>query len=146
MLKTNYRNFNKFGKTNLTTLMNLYYNNFIKINSLIDLFSIKKSTTLYSKSSDIPILIELLDQATYTTTLRLNYLFKDSEKIPDLQIRIYHDSRQAEVLNVKSNNKNINLFTLTRYENLSNIEARWYLNNFFHKWLQHCSKHKYMQI
>lgn len=146
MQKSNYRHFNKFSKVNLTTLMSLYYNNFININSLIDLFSIQKITTLYSKSSDIPILIELLDQATYTTTLRLNYLFKDSDKIPDLQVRIYHDSRQAEVLQVKSNDKNISLFTLTRYDNYSNIEARWYLNNFLHKWLQHCSKHKYLQI
>jgi len=134
----------KLATINLNSVMRLYKSNHNKINALIDLFQLEEQLILKSESAEVTIQVDLIDRARYTTTIRMNYIFNDSNiQIPNAVIRIYHDTNQTEVMSIQNKEYLDCLFSLTKYQGYSNIQARWVLNNFLHKWLTHCLNHKY---
>lgn len=87
---------------------------------------------------DLHLSIE--EQARYTTELRLTYFFADGEGIhsgfgadPDARLRVYHDARQVEVLDLRQTA----LPRLVDYRPPA-LVSKWRVNLFLRKWLAYC--------
>lgn len=77
--------------------------------------------------------LEVLEQTPYTSLLHLTYYFAHEtcqSPDPDATIRIYHDSRQAEVLNLKQHSLPLNKGVM-----LPTLEQKWKISLFLSKWL-----------
>jgi hypothetical protein len=77
--------------------------------------------------------LEVLEQTPYTSLLHLTYYFaheSGQSPDPDATIRIYHDSRQAEVLSLKQH-----ILPLNRGFIRPTLEQKWKLSLFLSKWL-----------
>lgn len=89
---------------------------------------------------DLHLSIE--EQARYTTLLRLTYFFADgdgghSDSVvgadPDARLRVYHDARQVEVLDLRQTA----LPRLAHYQPPA-LDSKWRVNLFLWKWLAYC--------
>jgi uncharacterized protein YqiB (DUF1249 family) len=85
------------------------------------------------------LLIRIVEQAPYTTTLRLTHRFGESETAggcppePDALLRAYHDAGQVEVLDLRQTV----LPVLSHYQAPA-LAAKWRANLFLSKWLGYC--------
>lgn len=79
--------------------------------------------------------LEILEQSPYTTLVHLTYFFNDTlkEADPDAVLRVYHDSRQLEVIDLKQKTLPI----LNNYQH-PGLLLKWRANNFISKWLSYC--------
>lgn len=83
--------------------------------------------------------LQVLEQAPYTTTIRFTYLFDDSvdassgQPDPDARLRVYHDARQVEVLDLRQTS----LPLYAGYQSPA-LRAKWKANLFLSKWLAYC--------
>lgn len=91
--------------------------------------------------SDQDLHLEVLEQARYTTLLRLTYYFpyddglahRTKDPDPDALLRIYHDAGQVEVLSLRQTA--LPIYNHYRYPAL---ETKWKANLFLSKWLTFC--------
>jgi len=89
----------------------------------------------------IDLHLEIIEQAPYTTLLRLTYFFPyDDGRIhripkadPDALLRAYHDARQVEVLDLRQT-----ALPLHNHYRSPALEAKWKANLFLSKWLLYC--------
>lgn len=91
------------------------------------------------------LLLEIVDQAPYTTTFRLTHLFPNAVQEapgaadqphapePDALLRAYHDAGQVEVLDLRQTA----LPVLSHYASPA-LAAKWRANLFLSKWLGYC--------
>lgn len=94
-----------------------------------------------SVSAGMALHLEVVEQAPYTTLLRLTYLFpyddgavhRIPQADPDALLRAYHDARQVEVLDLRQTA--LPLHNQYRYPAL---DAKWRANLFLSKWLPYC--------
>jgi uncharacterized protein YqiB (DUF1249 family) len=85
--------------------------------------------------------LEALEQAPYTTLLRLTYYFPHSDGLihrlgdpdPDALLRAYHDAGQVEVLDLRQTALPIH----NDYQSTA-LETKWRVNLFLSKWLAFC--------
>ena len=85
--------------------------------------------------------LEVLEQAPYTTLLRLTYYFPHNDGLahrmrdpdPDALLRVYHDAGQVEVLNLRQT-----ALPLHNHYRYPALEAKWKVNLFLSKWLAFC--------
>ena len=78
--------------------------------------------------------LEILEQSPYTTLIHLTYFFDQStEADPDTVLRVYHDSRQLEVIDLKQKY----LPTIHSYDH-PGLLMKWKANVFISKWLSYC--------
>lgn len=90
---------------------------------------------------DLDLHLEILEQAPYTTLLRLTYYFPHNDGLvhrlrdpdPDALLRAYHDAGQVEVLDLRQTA--LPLHNNYRYPAL---EIKWKVNLFLSKWLAFC--------
>src|SRR5687767_4996681 len=84
-------------------LMDIYEQNYIRLRRLIPDFQKIGVTAVSAVPGHMDLHYECLQCSKYTTIFRLTYKFETFE--PNLEIRVYHDARVAEVLasNVQSN-------------------------------------------
>lgn len=79
----------------------------------------------------VELSLEVLGRGRYTTTAILAHRFQDAdghqEKVPDLAVRVYHDARMAEVLEVGGGG--------ARHAPGS-LAERWAENRFLNRWLR----------
>ncbi len=83
--------------------------------------------------------LQVLEQAPYTTTIRFTYFFNDFVDVsseqpdPDARLRVYHDARQVEVLDLRQT-------VLPLYSGYQPpaLKAKWKANLFLSKWLAYC--------
>lgn len=87
---------------------------------------------------DLHLTIEV--QAPYTTLLRLTHVFGDGESgrsplgsDPDVRLRVYHDARQVEVLDLRQT-----ALPLHADYRPPALDSKWRLNLFLGKWLAYC--------
>lgn len=86
----------------------------------------------------IALYLEVLEQSRFTTELRLTYRFHTQEPAhpdadPDVRLRVYHDSRQVEVLGVRQS-----ALALDADYQPPALTNKWRVNLFLAKWLQYC--------
>ncbi len=83
----------------------------------------------------VDLYLEVLEQTPYTSLLHLTYYFSHGSRQypdPDAIIRIYHDSRQAEVLSLKQQ-----LVSLSHRGIYPTLEQKWKISLFLSKWLSY---------
>ncbi|MEN8129112.1 MAG: DUF1249 domain-containing protein [Pseudomonadota bacterium] len=122
--------------------MELYEANYIQFRRLCPGLEHISRTSCSRVEGVLDLHLRLIERCKYTTTLCLTYHFQDGlEHIkpePNLKVRIYHDARQAEVLNrfVRRSGIEVNTRDLSRRK--SELSVRWSLNRFLYKWLGYC--------
>jgi uncharacterized protein YqiB (DUF1249 family) len=82
--------------------------------------------------------LEIQEQAPYTTQVRLTHLFADPgadapRPDPDVCLRVYHDARQVEVLDLSQS-----VLPLRRIYAHPALADKWRANLFLSKWLAFC--------
>ena len=82
--------------------------------------------------------LEIQEQAPYTTLVHLTYFFssrKEQQPDPDALLRVYHDSRQVEVVNLKQH-----ALPLNSSGERPTLVQKWRINLFLSKWLHYCAE------
>jgi uncharacterized protein len=122
------------------SLMSLYESNYIRLAWLVPDLNAIDGPQISNVVGDCPLHLAVDERSRYTTTLRLTYVF-DSEDgslaDPDLQIRVYHDARLAEVQSCARWHKHSMLETL-RSQLAQQLGDRWLRNVMLNKWLDYC--------
>lgn len=84
----------------------------------------------------VDLYLEIQEQTPYTTLVHLTYYFEHAEgqrPNPDIRLRVYHDSAQAEVLDLHQN-----VLQLDWDPHNPLLEQKWKANLFLSKWLAYC--------
>lgn len=83
------------------------------------------------------LLLDVHEQAPFTTIFRLTYLFAGPgggrHPEPDATLRAYHDAGQVEVLSLRQTA----LPVFNHYRSPA-LQAKWNANLFLSKWLRYC--------
>ena len=122
------------------SLMSLYESNYIRLRWLIPELATMPLSAVSSVAGDVPLHLNIEERSRYTTTLNLTYRFADGERQisdPDLQIRIYHDARLAEVQACARWHRHTMLESI-RSQLVRDLGDRWLRNVMLNKWLDYC--------
>lgn len=124
----------KDSKEQYIALMDLYEQNYIRLRCLIPSMAVADVMISQVKGySDLHLAIK--ERFKYTTILNLSYQFKQKDKsilwLPDLNIRVYHDAKTAEVQNRQSR-----VHQLLSHK--GSLYHQYKLNRFLYKWLGYC--------
>ena len=138
---------NSVSKNNFLSLMRSYEKNYITIFELIDLNlicpnNISKKFESKSKYSNKKLLLTIESVSNHTALIRFSYnLFSNDTYINFVDIKIYFDSKQIEVLNTNSfSQNNFN----KKIQNFHNLRlSKWYKSYFLSIWLDNCVKNGY---
>ncbi len=119
------------------SLMTLYESNFIRLGWLVpDLKRLRG--TLTSRVRGEPALeLSVIEQCRYTTTLGMTYLL-GAERLPELEIRVYHDARLAEACGSAADPSHLRLRRLAA-DVAREHGRRWSSNMLLNKWLEYCA-------
>lgn len=96
-----------------------------------------KGRLLSPQRNGIDLYLDVLEQTPYTTLARLTYFFQQRDggvSDPDAVLRVYHDSRQVEVLDLKQQ-----ALPLKQGMDPPTLEQKWKANLFLAKWLTYCA-------
>lgn len=121
-------------------LMTLYESNFIRLGWLLAIDAPIPDSVVSAKTDDIPLHMDVVERARYTTTIRLTYYFEeDDQKIadPDLQVRIYNDARLVEALACTRHHRHEMLREFDTGPG-AELARRWDRNVMLNKWLEYC--------
>jgi uncharacterized protein YqiB (DUF1249 family) len=125
------------------SLMSLYESNYIRLRWLMPQLESIATSAISTVVGDCPLHVMIEERSRYTTTLTLTYLFDDAEdgvtalRDPDLQIRVYHDARLAEVQSCARWHRHEVLESI-RSECARALGDRWLRNMMLNKWLDYC--------
>jgi uncharacterized protein YqiB (DUF1249 family) len=122
------------------SLMSLYESNYIRLARLVPNLNTAVGASMSEVSGDCPLHLVLGERSRYTTTLSLTYLFEEQAGIvadPDLQIRVYHDARLAEVQACARWHRHAVLESV-RSQLTRELGDRWLRNVMLNKWLDYC--------
>ncbi len=121
-------------------LMELYEINYIFMRRLIPDMD-RSDDTVVSRITGTPDLhLAIVERCAYTTSLRLTHCFPNGavpEITPDLQVRVYHDARVAEVL-PSSNLDGFRYWSHSGPPRAGTLAWRWEVNRFLNRWLRYC--------
>ncbi|MCP3870563.1 MAG: DUF1249 domain-containing protein [Gammaproteobacteria bacterium] len=123
------------GRPTVGWLMDLCDENFGHLMRLSP--NLREMEGLYISRHDtaMDLYLEVLEQTPYTTLIHLTYYFDldaGQQPDPDARVRIYHDSCQAEVVELKQKALPMNT-GLQR----PTLEQKWKINLFLSKWLSY---------
>ena len=93
-----------------------------------------------SAGADLPLHVEVMERAPYTTTLRMTYWFAAGiapSADPDLVVRVYRDARLAEACSCSARPHHRALSAYAR-QAPTELERRWLMNVMLNKWLEYC--------
>ena len=82
--------------------------------------------------------LDVLEHSRYTSLIHLTYYFahpKGRQPEPDATLRVYHDARELEVVELRQANTVLSATPLYEEPGLAN---KWELNWFVNKWLAYC--------
>ncbi len=80
--------------------------------------------------------LDILEQTRYTTLMHLTYYFaraNGNKYDPDARVRIYYDSEQAELLELRQHN-----LSFSHGSGFPTLEQKWRVNLFLSKWISYC--------
>jgi len=82
------------------------------------------------------LFLEVIEHTRYTSVVHLTYYFeheRGSEPEPDVMLRVYHDAKQVEVIDLKQSS--LPVHSLYEAPGLLN---KWQVNLFVSRWLAFC--------
>ena len=112
-----------------TQLMGIYERNYERLMRLLgDPSGLEPSQTLELPGLP-PLSVEVKVCSRYTLELILGHRFGD-ERLPDLQVRLYHDARLVEAVAADAR----------RFPSrpLARLPGHWQANMLLYKWLEYC--------
>jgi uncharacterized protein YqiB (DUF1249 family) len=121
-------------------LMGLYESNYIRLSSLAgDLLSLD-GRHRSKVPGDCDLLLTLTERSPYTSTVNLTYLFAEETgelRLPDMQVRVYHDAHLVEAHEWAGNYSQPVLKALRTHAERE-LDQRWARNVMLNKWLEYC--------
>ena len=114
-------------------LMDLYEQNYIRLKKIVPDLNIADEMISIS-DGHLDLYLSVTERCKFTTMFRMTYQLKQGDKVtyePDMQIRIYHDARIAEVQNRLDRNHQ-------RIFSGGSLDHKWKMNRFLYKWLGYC--------
>ena len=120
-------------------LMTLYESNYIKLNYLFPKIRQYNTDKTIKSLFGNDIHLGINKKTKYTMIISMTYSFEEIDIIeyePNLTIKIYFDSRSAEVISVGKLNKKSRLRDIT-YQNKNIINHLWRRNIILNKWLDY---------
>lgn len=121
-------------------LMTLYETSYLRLRRLLGDPALLAARSVSSAAADLPLHIEVLERAPYTTTLRMTYWFATGvapSADPDLVVRVYRDARLAEACSCSARPHHRALSAYAR-QAPTELERRWLMNIMLNKWLEYC--------
>lgn len=124
-------------------LMEMYEVNYMQLRLLCGDIRNLRGQLISRQPSGIPLRLEVLEQSRHTSILLLTYDFhSDDEPRPDLQIQIYHDSRQANVISRRCKFLGEQI-TTRRMSADTQLLCHWRTNRFLFKWVRYLRRQAY---
>lgn len=124
------------SKPNLGWLMDLCEENYRHIMRLAPELRALEGQYISHLDGAVDLHLNILEQTRYTTLIHLTYYFsqaKGHRQDPDARVRIYHDSTQAELLELRQHALQFN-----RGLSFPTLAQKWRANLFLSKWLSYC--------
>lgn len=134
-----------------TALMALYESNFLRLNWLLDEMDFLRGDYVSQTEADFPLYLCVTEVSRYTTSIHMTYWFdgegKEPIADPDLDVRIYHDARLAEVMSCRHNRRHTVLQGFDT-DHGTELSRRWARNMMLNKWLEYCvdCKHRFRSV
>lgn len=126
-------------RSRLDRLMREYERNYERMRFLVPGLR-RMSGRHVSHATDMPELhLEILEQSVYTTTMVMTYALEidgSRQPEPEVQVRVYHDARMAEVLAVREPGPTGGTAWCSLRH--SAMSRKWRFNRFLGKWLAYC--------
>ena len=126
-------------------LMGLYESNYIRLGWLAGEVLALDGQHRSKVPGDCDLLLTLTDRSPYTTTVNLTYLFAEEAapgkteilRLPDMQVRVYHDAHLAEAHEWAGSHSQPVLKALRTHAERE-LDQRWARNVMLNKWLEYC--------
>lgn len=124
-----------------SALMELYEQNYLRVRCLIPDLKNLEGSHVSDALGCLTLRLVVLEQTRYTSTIHLSYLMSGNETRPDVEIRIYHDALQAEILKASCK---VRAGYLPDGQALSSEDSallcKWKVNRFLYKWLNYLQR------
>ena len=124
------------GKPTMGSVLDLSEENYRLLMRLVPDLPLLQGRLLSSLDHGMDLHLEIHEQTPYTSLIHLTYYFPHAVghyPDPDAQLRIYHDSRQVDVIDLRQS-----ALPLRRWGLNPTLEQRWKINLFLSKWLAYC--------
>lgn len=129
------------GRPTVGALMSLCEENYHTTLRLVPALKNLRGELRSVREGGLDLHLEIIEQAPYTTLLRLTYFFPYNDgKVhhipvadPDVLLRAYHDAEQIEVLDLRQT-----ILPIHGHYQYPALEAKWRANLFLSKWLGFC--------
>lgn len=121
-------------------LMGLYESNYIRLGWLAGEVLALDGEHRSVVAEDCDLLLTLTDRSPYTTTVNLTYSFPEATgavRLPDMQVRVYHDAHLAEAHEWAGTHSQPVLKALRTHAERE-LDQRWARNVMLNKWLEYC--------
>lgn len=120
------------------SLMDLYERNYMLIRRLAPDLPGEGVAQDSCAATGLPLHLEVLGRHPYTSDIVLTYQFqrpRGRAAEPNLQVRIYHDARVAEVMSA-----HLRHWPVFAHDDVDtrDLYRRWKVNRFLFKWLSYC--------
>jgi uncharacterized protein len=126
-------------------LMSLYESNYIRLRALAGDPAKLRGSRHSNVGGDCELVLDLVEQARYTTTLQLTYLLDSAgtarERYPDVRVRVYNDARLVEAQWQAQESPAAAAHPVLgalRRSAERELDQRWALNMMLNKWLEYC--------
>ncbi len=122
-------------KPSISELIQIGEENYYLIHQLVpELKQVEKRVQLL-KQHLVPLELDILEQTKYTTLFLLTHRVNKKSRVPNATLRAYHDARQLELIDLKSQVYNVNY----AYEAPA-LEDKIKANHFIQRWLHYCKE------
>jgi len=129
------------GRPTVGALMGLCEENYRSLLRLVPDLRRLRGELRSVRDGGLDLHLEIIEQAPYTTLLRLTYFFPHNDgKVhripvadPDALLRVYHDAAQVEVLDLRQT-----ILPIHRHYQYPALATKWKANLFLSKWLSYC--------
>ncbi len=88
----------------------------------------------------VVVTIEVIEKFTYTSTVRISQYSENNDlsiEPPEMQIRMYHDAKTAEVISYRNHRYFKSIYAVPN-KNMYHPDEKEQLNLFLKEWLIHC--------
>jgi hypothetical protein len=114
--------------------------NYVLLSRLVPGLASRRGLMVSRVVGGVDLHLSIEDQSPYTTKIRMTHVFSGGEPDrpgsrpePDVLLRVYHDARQVEVLDLRQTA----LPVKADYRPPA-LDAKWRANLFLAKWLAYC--------